>query len=482
MKTYAGRMEKDFIGEKEVPDDVYYGIQTLRATENFPITNERIHPEVIKAIGIVKKAAALSNTMVNGLQAPIGHALVEAAQEVIDGKLNDQFIVDPIQGGAGTSVNMNANEVIANRALEMMGYRKGDYATISPNNHVNMAQSTNDAFPTAIKIAIYNLINELLETMEEMAGELRAKEVQFDLIIKMGRTHLQDAVPIRLGQEFGAYRRVVERDIKRISRTREQLAEVNMGATAVGTGLNANIDYIENVVAQLCEISGLPLRTAEHLVDSTQNTDVYTEISSSLKISMINMSKMANDLRLMASGPRAGLNEINLPARQPGSSIMPGKVNPVMAEVINQIAFQVMGNDHTISLASEAGQFELNVMEPVLVYNLLQSLTIMKNGFNVFREYCLEGITANEAQMQEYVDRSIGTLTALMPYIGYEKSSAIAREAFITGASIRELCLQYEVLTVAELDQLLDPYKMTEIQIHKKKMDVHAEKALQPNK
>lgn len=472
MTMYAGRIEKDFIGEKEVPEAAYYGVQTMRATENFPITGERIHPEVIRAIGIVKKAAALSNTAVNGLQAPIGHALVEAAQEVIDGKLNDQFIVDPIQGGAGTSVNMNANEVIANRALEIMGYAKGDYATISPNNHVNMAQSTNDAFPTAIKIAIYNLLNELLETMEKMASELRAKEVQFDLIIKMGRTHLQDAVPIRLGQEFGAYRRVVERDIKRISRTRENLAEVNMGATAVGTGLNANIDYIEHVVAQLCDISGLPLRTAEHLVDSTQNTDVYTEISSSLKISMINMSKMANDLRLMASGPRAGLNEINLPARQPGSSIMPGKVNPVMAEVINQIAFQVIGNDHTISLASEAGQFELNVMEPVLVYNLLQSLTIMKNGFNVFREYCLEGITANEAQMQEYVERSIGTLTALMPYIGYEKSSMIAREAFITGASIRELCLQYEVLTVAELDQLLDARNMTEIQVHKREVTV----------
>lgn len=472
MTMYAGRIEKDFIGEKEVPEAAYYGVQTMRATENFPITGERIHPEVIRAIGIVKKAAALSNTAVNGLQAPIGHALVEAAQEVIDGKLNDQFIVDPIQGGAGTSVNMNANEVIANRALEIMGYAKGDYATISPNNHVNMAQSTNDAFPTAIKIAIYNLLNELLETMHEMASELHAKEVQFDLIIKMGRTHLQDAVPIRLGQEFGAYRRVVERDIKRISRTRENLAEVNMGATAVGTGLNANIDYIEHVVAQLCDISGLPLRTAEHLVDSTQNTDVYTEISSALKISMINMSKMANDLRLMASGPRAGLNEINLPARQPGSSIMPGKVNPVMAEVINQIAFQVIGNDHTISLASEAGQFELNVMEPVLVYNLLQSLTIMKNGFNVFREYCLEGITANEAQMQEYVERSIGTLTALMPYIGYEKSSMIAREAFITGASIRELCLQYEVLTVAELDQLLDARKMTEIQVHKREVNV----------
>lgn len=480
MEIYAGRIEKDFIGEKEVPNNVYYGIQTLRATENFPITNERIHPEMIRAIGMVKKAAAISNCAVNGLPDQIGHALVSAAQEVIDGKLNDQFIVDPIQGGAGTSVNMNANEVIANRALEILGHDKGDYGFISPNNHVNMSQSTNDAFPTAIKIAVHSLLNELLSTMEKMVKELQVKEQQFDLIIKMGRTHLQDAVPIRLGQEFGAYRRVVERDIERIARTRTHLSEINMGATAVGTGLNANIDYIEKVVQQLREISGLPLQSAEHLVDSTQNTDVYTEISSALKICMINISKMANDLRLMASGPRAGLNEINLPARQPGSSIMPGKVNPVMAEVMNQIAFQVIGNDHTISLASEAGQFELNVMEPVLVYNLLQSLTIMRNGFDVFREYCLVGITANEAQMKEYVDKSIGTITALMPYIGYEKSSQIAREAFITGSPIRELCLRYEVLTVDELDKLLNPHRMTEIQ--GKRPKVESKKALQMNK
>lgn len=464
MKIYAGRLERDFLGEKDVPDHVYYGIQTLRAAENFPITNDRIHPGLIRSMGMVKKAAALSNSLVNGLPDHVGHAIIEAAQEVIEGKLNDQFIVDPIQGGAGTSINMNANEVIANRALEIMGYPKGDYRVINPNNHVNMAQSTNDAFPTAIKITIHQLINELLETMEILVSELRVKEQQFDLIIKMGRTHLQDAVPIRLGQEFGAYRRMVERDVERIARTRTQLSEVNMGATAVGTGLNANFHYIETVVQQLGEISGLPLRTAEHLVDSTQNTDIYTEISSVLKISMINMSKMANDLRLMASGPRTGLNEINLPARQPGSSIMPGKVNPVMAEVINQIAFQVIGNDHTISLASEAGQFELNVMEPVLVYNLLQSLTIMRNGFRVFNDYCLIGITANESQMRDNVEKSIGILTALIPYIGYEKSSHIAREAFMTGTPIKDLCLQYEFITRDELNILLDPCRMTEVQ------------------
>ncbi|MDW0117678.1 aspartate ammonia-lyase [Sporosarcina thermotolerans] len=463
MTFQTGRVEKDFLGEKEVPGNAYYGIQTIRATENFPITKERMHPELIRAIGIVKRAAAISNVLVNDLPKDIGLAIVEASDEVIAGTLTDQFIVDPIQGGAGTSFNMNANEVIANRALEIMGREKGDYDYISPNNHINMSQSTNDAFPTAIKIATQQLVNQLLETMDKFAAELKMKEQEFDGVIKMGRTHLQDAVPIRLGQEFSAYRSVIERDIERIGRTRIHLSEINMGATAIGTGLNANAQYIETAVEHLREISGLPLESAANLIDSTQNTDVYTELSSALKICMINLSKMANDLRLMASGPRAGLNEINLPARQPGSSIMPGKVNPVMAEVMNQIAFQVIGNDHTISLASEAGQFELNVMEPVLVYNLLQSLTVMNNGIEVFRKYCISGITANVEQMQNYVERSLGTITALTPYIGYEMSSKIARESFETGVPLKELCLHYNVLTADELNKLLDPYQMTEM-------------------
>lgn len=463
MTFQTGRVEKDFLGEKEVPGHAYYGIQTIRATENFPITKERMHPELIRAIGIVKKAAAISNVLVNDLPKDIGLAIVEASDEVIAGTLTDHFIVDPIQGGAGTSFNMNANEVIANRALEIMGHEKGDYDFISPNNHINMSQSTNDAFPTAIKIATQQLVNQLLETMDKFAAELKVKEQEFDGVIKMGRTHLQDAVPIRLGQEFSAYRSVIERDIERIGRTKIHLSEINMGATAIGTGLNANAQYIETAVEHLREISGLPLVSAANLIDSTQNTDVYTELSSALKICMINLSKMANDLRLMASGPRAGLNEINLPARQPGSSIMPGKVNPVMAEVMNQIAFQVIGNDHTISLASEAGQFELNVMEPVLVYNLLQSLTVMNNGIEVFRKYCISGITANVEQMQNYVERSLGTITALTPYIGYEMSSKIARESFETGVPLKELCLHYKVLTEDELNKLLDPYQMTEM-------------------
>ncbi|WP_445480616.1 aspartate ammonia-lyase [Lysinibacillus irui] len=455
------RIEKDFLGERVLPAEAYYGIQTLRATENFPITGYTIHSSLIKAMGIVKKAAALSNMEVHLLSKEIGEAIVEAAQEVIDGKWDAEFIVDPIQGGAGTSINMNANEVIANRALEILGKDKGDYHTVSPNSHVNMSQSTNDAFPTAIHIAVLNLIDELLETMDYMQSVFHQKAEQFAHVIKMGRTHLQDAVPIRLGQEFEAYCRVINRDIVRIRQTRPNLYDVNMGATAVGTGLNAFPDYIKSVDEHLAEISGLPLKGATHLVDATQNTDAYTEVSGALKICMINMSKIANDLRLMASGPRAGLGEILLPARQPGSSIMPGKVNPVMPEVLNQVAFQVIGNDHTISLASEAGQLELNVMEPVLVFNLIQSISIMNNVFRAFTENCLKDIEANEERMKEYVEKSVGVLTAVNPHIGYEVAARLAREAILTGRSIRELCIEEGVLTKEQLDLILDPYEMT---------------------
>ncbi|QPR69376.1 aspartate ammonia-lyase [Lysinibacillus macroides] len=455
------RIEKDFLGERILPAEAYYGIQTLRATENFPITGYTIHPALIKAMGIVKKAAALSNMEVHLLSKDIGEAIVEAAQEVIDGKWDAQFIVDPIQGGAGTSINMNANEVIANRALEILGKEKGDYHTVSPNSHVNMSQSTNDAFPTAIHIAVLHLIDELLVTMDTMQAVFHQKAEQFAHVIKMGRTHLQDAVPIRLGQEFEAYCRVINRDIVRIRQTRPNLYDVNMGATAVGTGLNAFPDYIKTVDEHLAEISGFPLKGATHLVDATQNTDAYTEVSGALKICMINMSKIANDLRLMASGPRAGLAEIVLPARQPGSSIMPGKVNPVMPEVLNQVAFQVIGNDHTISLASEAGQLELNVMEPVLVFNLIQSISIMNNVFHAFTENCLKDIEANEERMKEYVEKSVGVLTAVNPHIGYEVAARLAREAILTGRSIRELCIEANVLTSEQLDLILDPYEMT---------------------
>ncbi|AWM44666.1 aspartate ammonia-lyase [Bacillus amyloliquefaciens] len=455
------RQEKDFLGEKQIEADVYYGIQTLRAKENFPITGYRIHEEMINALAIVKKAAALANMDVKRLYEGIGNVIVQAADEILEGKWHDQFIVDPIQGGAGTSMNMNANEVIGNRALEIMGHKKGEYIHLSPNTHVNMSQSTNDVFPTAIHISTLKLLDKLLDTMAHMLSVFKDKAKQFDSVIKMGRTHLQDAVPIRLGQEFEAYSRVLERDIKRIKQSRQHLYEVNMGATAVGTGLNADPRYIEQVVKHLADISGLPLVGAGHLVDATQNTDAYTEVSAALKVCMMNMSKIANDLRLMASGPRAGLAEISLPARQPGSSIMPGKVNPVMAELINQIAFQVIGNDNTICLASEAGQLELNVMEPVLVFNLLQSISIMNNGFRSFTDHCLAGIEANEKRLKQYVEKSVGVITAVNPHLGYEAAARIAREAIMTGQSVRNLCLQNDVLTEEELDIILNPYEMT---------------------
>ncbi|MGO4889003.1 aspartate ammonia-lyase [Anaerobacillus sp. MEB173] len=455
------RVEKDFLGEKEIPADVYYGIQTLRAVDNFPITGYKIHEEMIKALAIVKKAAALANMDIKGLYKEIGEAIVQSADEIIEGKWHEYFIVDPIQGGAGTSMNMNANEVIANRALELLGYNKGEYGKVSPNSHVNMSQSTNDVFPTAIHISTLNMLEKLLDTMNDMLDIFKKKAQQFDHIIKMGRTHLQDAVPIRLGQEFEAYSRVLERDIKRIGQTRHHLYEVNMGATAVGTGLNADPRYIKNVVKHLADISVLPLVGTQHLVDATQNTDAYTEVSAALKVCMMNMSKIANDLRLMASGPRAGFGEIILPSRQPGSSIMPGKVNPVMPELINQVAFQVIGNDHTICLASEAGQLELNVMEPVLVFNLLQSISIMNNAFRSFTDFCLTGIEANEDRMKEYVEKSVGIITAVNPHIGYEAASRIAREAILKGKSVRELCLKYNVMTEEELDLILNPYEMT---------------------
>ncbi|MEC0285789.1 aspartate ammonia-lyase [Bacillus subtilis] len=455
------RVEKDFLGEKQIEADVYYGIQTLRASENFPITGYKIHEEMINALAIVKKAAALANMDVKRLYEGIGQAIVQAADEILEGKWHDQFIVDPIQGGAGTSMNMNANEVIGNRALEIMGHKKGDYIHLSPNTHVNMSQSTNDVFPTAIHISTLKLLEKLLKTMVDMHSVFKQKAQEFDSVIKMGRTHLQDAVPIRLGQEFEAYSRVLERDIKRIKQSRQHLYEVNMGATAVGTGLNADPEYIKQVVKHLADISGLPLVGADHLVDATQNTDAYTEVSASLKVCMMNMSKIANDLRLMASGPRAGLAEISLPARQPGSSIMPGKVNPVMAELINQIAFQVIGNDNTICLASEAGQLELNVMEPVLVFNLLQSISIMNNGFRSFTDNCLKGIEANEKRLKQYVEKSAGVITAVNPHLGYEAAARIAREAIMTGQSVRDLCLQHDVLTEEELDIILNPYEMT---------------------
>ncbi len=459
------RIETDFLGEKKIPKNAYYGIQTLRASENFNITGYRIHESIIISLGIVKKSCALANRDVGLLDEKIADAISQACDKIINGEFHDEFIVDPIQGGAGTSINMNANEVIANIALEILGEEKGNYEIISPNNHVNMAQSTNDAFPTSMHIAILKNIDKVELVVKELADTFAKKAEEFDSIIKMGRTHLQDAVPIRLGQEFKAYEAVIRRDLSRIRNCGNNLQEVNIGATAVGTGLNALPAYIEKCIEYLSEFSGYEISSPENLVDATQNTDEYTHISANLKICMTNMCKVANDIRLMASGPRAGLNEINLPARQPGSSIMPGKVNPVMPEMVNQVAFQVIGNDHTISMASQAGQFELNVMEPVLFFNLIQSLSIMSNGLKLFNDLCLKDIEPNVEVMKEYVERSFGILTAVNPHIGYEKSSKVAYEAIKTGKNVRELILEKNILSEEDMNIILEPYSMTNIGI-----------------
>lgn len=455
------RHEKDLLGFHEVPDEVYYGIQTIRATENFPITGYRPHRELIRALGWVKAAAALANMKVGALSKSVGNAIVQASKEIAEGRLQEQFVVDVIQGGAGTSMNMNANEVITNRAIEILGGTKGDYSIVHPNSHVNMAQSTNDVFPTAIRIACLNVSKDLIMVLKELRAEFEKKAEAFDGIIKMGRTHLQDAVPIRLGQEFSAYAQMMGRDIKRIDEASKSLYVVNMGATAVGTGLNADPVYIEYVSDFLRELTGLSLIRAENLVDATQNTDAFLEVSGSLKTLAVNLSKIANDLRLMASGPRTGFGEINLPSMQPGSSIMPGKVNPVMAEVVNQVSFQVQGNDFTIALACGAGQLELNVMEPVVVFNLLQSLDILRNVIKVFRERCVAGITANVSRCWELVENSVGVVTAINPHVGYEVASQIAKEAISSGRPVREIVLEKGALTSRELDVILNPFEMT---------------------
>lgn len=455
------RIERDSLGEREVPKEAYYGIQTMRSSENFPITGVTIHKELIEALAEVKKAAALANMESNMLPKEIGQMLIKAANDVIQGKLFDHFIVDSIQGGAGTSINMNMNEVLANRTLELLGKNKGDYIHCSPNSHVNMSQSTNDTIPTALKIAAYRLSQELISSMTALKERFMEKENEFGGVIKMGRTHLQDAVPIRLGQEFGAYSRVVHRDINRMLQASQEMLTINLGATAVGTGLNAKPEYIERVTSHLSTQLNMKLNTANDLVDATQNTDSYTTLSAALKVSAINLSKICNDIRLMASGPTTGLNEINLPSRQPGSSIMPGKVNPVMIEVVNQAAFQVAGNDHTICMASEAGQFELNVMGPVIAFNLLQSLKIMRNSIEVFTGYAIEGIEANIEKCKEYVDQSYGIITALNPHLGYETAARIIKESMETGLTIREICLEHQLLTEEELETILDPNEMT---------------------
>jgi aspartate ammonia-lyase len=455
------RTEHDFLGEMNVPDNVYYGVQTMRAMENFHITGEHLDPDFIKAMAIVKKAAALANMETGRLNPAIGNALVQAASEVIEGKWNDQFPVDPIQGGAGTSVNMNMNEVLCNRALEIMGKVKGRYDLVSPNNHANMAQSTNDVFPTSIKVCLVIKGQKLMEALQELEVGLDEKSDEFRDVLKMGRTHLQDAVPITLGQEMGAYASAVHRGRKRIERTLEGVRIINMGGTAVGTGLNAEPAYIKAVAAKLSMLTGEIFVTARNLIDMTNNTDIFSDVSGSMKTTALMLIKMANDFRLMASGPRCGLNELKLPARQPGSSIMPGKVNPVMAEVLDQTCYQVIGNDTVISLAVENGQFELNVMEPVMAFNLFHSMQYLTNAIHAFIDNLLNGLEANRGQCQSWVDHSVGIVTALLPHIGYERSAMLAKEAYTTGRPIRDIIMEHGYLTLEQVNCILSPDEMT---------------------
>ncbi|MCL2398673.1 MAG: aspartate ammonia-lyase [Defluviitaleaceae bacterium] len=472
-KPRRGVTVRDSLGEAIIPDGKYYGISTQRAIDNFPITNYQLHEKLIKALAMVKKAAACANREELEKKSPgVCDYIVSACDAVIAGYYHEHFVVDPIQGGAGTSLNMNANEVIANIALEKMDLPKHLDDVISPYDHVNMSQSTNDVIPTAARICIRKLLDELLLTMERLCEIFRKKAVEFDNIVKTGRTHLQDAVPIRLGQEFDAYSRVIQRDIERIKNTGKYLYEVNLGATAVGTSLNANINYAKNVIGHLKAITGFEdLRPCESLVDGTQNTDCFTEVSAALKICAINMSKIANDLRLMASGPTCGLSEITLRELQHGSSIMPGKNNPVLPELVNQVAFQVIGNDLTISMASEAGQFELNVMQPVLVFNLIQSVSMMNNAFDVFGERCVNEIMIskrNKNRIDRYVRESPYLATALTPYIGYKRAGDIALKALEEERAVLDICLQDEYVIrktggEEKLKEILDPLRMTRV-------------------
>ena len=456
----AFRIESDSIGTKQVPVDAYYGVQSLRGCENFQITGQRLKPEFIESLAEIKKACAICNHAVGELDEKIKDAIVQVCDEILAGKLHDQFICDPIQGGAGTTANMNANEVIANRAIEILGGEKGDYSIVHPNDHVNRAQSTNDVIPTAAKMTAAKLLKKAIIEVEKLYEALLAKEKQFHNVIKMGRTQMQDAVPIRLGAEFGAYSEAIARDIARLNRVLREMYPINLGGTAIGTELNANPAYVDALAPTLGRICGLPLTKANDLIDGTQNLDAFAYVSATLKTCAISCSKMANDFRLMSSGPRCGFEEINLPAMQNGSSIMPGKVNPVIPEVMSQAAFCIMGNDVTITFAAEAGQLELNYAEPVLYHKLFESIIALTGAVKTFTENCVVGITANEERCRELVDGSVGVITAICPKVGYAESADIAKEAIKTGASVREVLKKTKLFTDEEIEQLLDPETM----------------------
>nr|WP_321514675.1 aspartate ammonia-lyase [uncultured Pseudodesulfovibrio sp.] len=456
------RIEHDSLGEVEVPKDAYYGVQTKRALDNFHISGITMshYPRLINSLAYVKLAAAEANASLGMLDEQKSRAISRACEEILSGRLHDQFVVDVMQGGAGTSSNMNANEVICNRALELMGFEKGSYDQLHPLNDVNMSQSTNDVYPSALRIALILEVRELMDALQYLKKAFAAKGKEFTDVLKMGRTQLQDAVPMTLGQEFSAWAVMVGEDVQRLDEAQHLVHEINMGATAIGTGLNSHPDYTRTVTEKLIKSTTLQLVSSPDLVEATQDTGAYVQLSGVLKRVAVKLSKICNDLRLLSSGPRCGLNEINLPPMQPGSSIMPGKVNPVIPEVVNQVAFAVVGNDVTISMASEAGQLELNVMEPVIGYSLFQSMNMLQRASRTLADKCVSGITANRERCRELVENSIGLVTALNPFIGYEKSAEIAKEAMKSGRSVYEIVLEKGYLSQEEIDDILKPENM----------------------
>ena len=457
------RSEHDLLGDKDVPAEALFGVQTLRCIENFDISRNLLgdHPEFVKAFGIVKMGAILANHDLGLVSDEITDAVVAACKELMEGKHTEHFPIDMIQGGAGTSANMNANEVIANRALELMGHGKGEYQYCSPNDHVNCAQSTNDAYPTAFRYTFVRMNRHLEDALKQLIAAFRAKGEEFKDIIKMGRTQLQDAVPMTSGQEFNAFANNLEEEIANLERNVVLLKEINMGGTAIGTGLNAVPGFAELCTKRLSEFSGDSFEKAPDLVEATPDTGAYVSYSAALKRLAVKLSKICNDLRLMASGPRCGLHEINLPPMAPGSSIMPGKVNPVIPEVTNQVCFKVIGNDTAVCFAAEAGQLQLNVMEPVIVQCILESQTWLINVMNTLRTLCVDGITVNADHCYDMVKNSIGIVTALNPYIGYKNSTKVAKEALETGRSVYDLVLEHGLMTKEKLDEALDPKAMT---------------------
>ncbi len=454
------RIESDSIGEKQIPIDAYYGVQTLRAKENFQISGKKVHPEFVKSIVETKKASAIANKNSGALKEDVANAIIKACDDILSGKYVENFIVDAIQGGAGTSFNMNANEVIANVAIEYLGGEKGNYKIVHPNDHVNCGQSTNDVYPSAGKITIIKLLKKAIVALEDYYNALMKKSEEFSDVVKMGRTEMQDAVPVTFGQVFKAYAAPIKRDIKRFNQAIKELSVLNMGGTAIGTGITADKEYIKNIVPELSKVCGIEFTQADDLVEATQNLDSFVFVSGIVKSCATTLSKTANDLRLMSSGPRTGFGEINIPAKQNGSSIMPGKVNPVIPEVINEIAFNIIGNDTTVTMAVEAGQLELNAFEPIIFYCLFESIETLTNGLKAFKNSCIDGITVNEDICIEEIEQSTTTITALCPYIGYTKAASIAKKALKERKKIKDVLLEENIIDPSLIDSILDPHKM----------------------